>query len=196
MPAPAICELKIRISMKAIFFALLFVSSIAASAQQATPTGYYSYEKLKFEYNGYSITDHYISLDKNINNAASSYYISKKPERAEIIQAALSLPSDSFTVVRGLDLMYTIKFTQQSGGAFEIRDLKSGTTRTVKCECGGGAISANRAIEIVSNGYQKSGSGLVKDVLTFNKKTYPVISNEKIRKEIEKLIGTFNLNAG
>jgi len=181
--------------MKAFLFLFVFFCAITASAQQTGPTGYYTYEKLTFEYSGYSVSDHYISLDKNINNAASSYYVSKKPQLPEIIQAALTMPSDSFTVAKGPDLLYTIKFTPDAGGQFLVRNVKTGASRTVKCDCPG-QISANRAIEIVSNSYQKSGASLVNDVLTFNKRTYPVISNAKIRKEIEKLIGTFNMDAG
>ena len=181
--------------MKTIFSVLLFFCAFTAFGQTTGPTGYYTYEKLKFEYNGYSVVDHYITLDKNINNAASRFYISKKPERAEIMQAALTMPSDSFTVAKGPNLMYTIKFTQQAGGQFEVRNQANGETRTVKCDFKG-VISANRAIEIVGNQYEKKGAGLVSGVLTFNKKTYPVISNEQIRKEIEKLIGTFNMDAG
>ncbi|QJD94978.1 hypothetical protein HH214_03320 [Mucilaginibacter robiniae] len=138
------------------------------------------------EIQGYMLTDHYYTLNNNINNSASAAYIAPKPLLNAIEQAALTLPSDSFTVAKNQQVLLTIKLVMAPQKAFIINNLTTGQQQTIDCNLKGD-ITANRAIEIVSNNYEKNKASLVDSYLYFNHKKIPVIENAAIQAEVMKL---------
>lgn len=138
------------------------------------------------EVQGYTLTDYYYTLNNNVNNSSSAAYIAAKPSLNAIEQAALTLPSDSFTVAKNQQVLLTVKLVMTPQKAFIINNLATGQQKTVACSLKGD-ITANRAIEMVSNGYEKNKASVVDSYLYFNHKKTPIIENDNIKAEVMKL---------
>ena len=154
------------------------------SYSQAIPF-YHSYTKLSFETADYKVTDHYIPLDKNINDSSSALYIAKKPNREQLIIAAVTEQSDSLVVTKMGVPVYMIKLSVGPGG-LNITDLKTGRHRLFALA--NGEITANRAIEIAGSDKERDSKGMRDGVLYYNKKQYTIVSNEVTKEQLSTLL--------
>lgn len=182
-----------KMNMKNFFYLMLFVSPFFCYAQDKNTSPLHSYEKLTFNYKEFTVIDYYITLDSNINNEKSRLFISKKPAPAQILDAALNTISDSFVVIKNNDALYTIIIGASPYDSIKTVELKTGKqnifTPNFKSN-----ITANRAIEIVSNGYDKRKGSVVDGVLLFNNKKLTIISNSDIKTEISSIINNLQAN--
>jgi hypothetical protein len=131
----------------------------------------------------YTLTDHYITLKNNINNKNSAAYIADKPALAAIEQAALSLPSDSFTVAKDDKVVLTLKLINVPQRAYVISNPATGEQKTIASALTGD-MTAVRAIEIINNNYDRGQSSLVNGYLTFNHKKFNTIEHTAIQNEV------------
>ena len=179
--------------MKNLFYLMLFVSPFFCYAQDKNTSPLHSYEKLTFNYKEFTVIDYYITLDSNINNEKSGLFISKKPAPAQILDAALNTISDSFVVAKNNVALYTIIIGASPYNSIKTVELKTGRQNTFTPNFTGN-ITANRAIEIVSNGYDKKKGSIVDGVLFFNNRKLNIISNSDIKTEISSIINNLQAN--
>jgi hypothetical protein len=179
--------------MKNLFYLMLFVSPFFCYAQDKNTSQLHSYEKLTFNYKEFTVIDYYITLDSNINNEKSGLFISKKPAPAQILDAALNTISDSFVVAKNNVALYTIIIGASPYNSIKTVELKTGRQNTFTPNFTGN-ITANRAIEIVSNGYDKKKGSIVDGVLFFNNRKLTIISNSDIKTEISSIINNLQAN--
>jgi hypothetical protein len=158
------------------FIALSFVS----------PSLLNSVVKSQTEVNGYTVTDHYFTLDNNINNKNSAAYIAAKPTLADIERAALTLPSDSFTVAKDGKVLLSVKLVHVPERNFIVSNPVTDQQKTVPCTLKGD-MTAVRAIELADNKYDRKHSGIINGYLTFNQKKFSLIEHTAIQKEVMQI---------
>ncbi|WP_413667661.1 hypothetical protein ACEN9X_24690 [Mucilaginibacter sp. Mucisp86] len=151
-----------------------------------------SYEKLSFENAGFLVKDYYIPLDGNINNDRSAMYLSKKPGMDDVLKAATTFKTDSFTVEKDKKVLYSIILhIDPSSSYFAVTNISTGKQRNFPCKFDG-VISANRAIEITGKRYDKNGS-VVDGILNFNSAQYKIVSNKEIETTITGILNNNKL---
>jgi hypothetical protein len=142
--------------------------------------------KSQTDVNGYTVTDHYFTLDNNINNKNSAAYIAAKPTLTDVERAAITLPSDSFTVAKDGKVLLSVKLVHAPERSFIVSNPVTGQQKTVDCTLKGD-ITAVRAIEIVGNKYDRKHGGIVNGYLTFNQKKFSLIEHSAIQNEVIKI---------
>jgi hypothetical protein len=159
------------------FTALSFVS----------PSFLNSVVKSQTDINGYTVTDHYFTLDNNINNKNSAAYIAAKPTLADVERSAITLRSDSFTVAKDNKVLLSVKLVHVPERSFIVSNPVTGQQKTVACTLKGD-ITALRAIEMVGNKYDRKHGGIVNGYLTFNQKKFSLIEHKAIQNEVIKIV--------
>jgi len=173
--------------MKYLIQLVLLVSPFLSWGQEKDTKSIFSYEKLTFSSNDFTVIDHYISLDNNINNQNSPFFISKKPTSQQILQSAFGTISDSFIVTKNNIPVYAILVGVSPYKNIVAVNLKTKQQTTFPSNFKGD-ITANRAIEIISNGYDSKGGGIVDGKLHFNNQVFGIISNEDIKTRIISIL--------
>ncbi|MDV6169572.1 hypothetical protein R1T16_14140 [Flavobacterium sp. DG1-102-2] len=174
--------------IKNIFKALFLLSAIA-TAQVDTPKKIHS-EPVSIDVvkNGVDISADYYTLKNNIEGKESSFFVSQKPTKEQIIKAAIQLRSDSFDIT---DTKSGMAINMMMFYSYPVKKIvvlapTTGNTKDYSVNIAGDIVE-NRANEIIKEKYNPSAT-LVNGKLTFNGKTYAVISNKDIKKEITALI--------
>ncbi len=172
--------------MKQLIKLLPVILPLLCFGQKQTAT-VNAYMKLSFTTSSFTVTDYYITLDNNVNNESSALFISKKPTSKEILQAALANISDSFIVTKNNTPVYCIIVGASPYEDIVVTDLQT-TKKMVFKSNFKGAVTANRAIEIVGKGYDNEQGGMRDGKLYFDNRALPIVSNDDIKATITNVL--------
>lgn len=150
------------------------------------PSSLNSVVKSQTEVNGYTVTDHYFTLDNNINNKSSAAYVATQPALADVERAALTMPSDSFTVARDNKVLLSVKLVHAPQRSFIVSNPATGDQKTVDCTLKGD-MTAVRAIEMINNKYDRKSGGIMNGYFSFNHKRFSLIEHAAIQNEVMKI---------
>ncbi|MHA3787488.1 hypothetical protein ACX0HA_04695 [Flavobacterium hauense] len=175
--------------MKNIFGALLLLCTTIAAAQtdkHGNPvfnSVTISNETLK---NGLEISANYYTLKNNIETNGSSAFVAENPTKEQVINAAQKYPSDFFILTKNGTATSLMMFSTDPSKQIILIDPDTGDIKEFPIEIKGD-ITENRANEIIKEKYDPSAT-LKNGKLTFDGKTYTVISSKDIKKDINKII--------
>ena len=142
----------------------------------------------------YQLSVNYYPLKNNIDDKSTAVYISAHPSLDDIEKAATGLPSDVFYVLKNRAVINMIMIRNNPKPQYLVVNPATGKQSEFPCPVRGD-ISENRATEIIKEGYDPKAA--IKDgKLYFNNKTFTVISNNDITKNILALIDKETLYAG
>ena len=133
-----------------------------------------------------SIAAHYYTLRNNIDNKASSVYISDRPTIEQILDAAIKLPSDFFLINKAGVMLYMLKIENNPERKFVLLTPPYMEKKELKCALKG-EISENRATELIKEKYDPSAR-IEGQTLYFGGKKLKIISNQEIKSKVHELI--------
>ncbi|MDV6169573.1 hypothetical protein R1T16_14145 [Flavobacterium sp. DG1-102-2] len=169
---------------------LLFVLCATIAAAQTDANGNPVFNSITINSrslkNGVEMSINYYTLKNNIENKGSSVFVNEKPSKEQVITAATRLPSDYFIIRANSSASAMLMFTTYPVTQILVVNPSTGDVRQFPTDIKGD-ITENRANEIIKEGYDPAAT-LKNGKLTFNGKTYNVISNTAINKEIIALI--------
>ncbi|KGO91596.1 hypothetical protein [Flavobacterium subsaxonicum] len=135
---------------------------------------------------GLTVMYNYYTLKNNIENKNSSVYIDDKPSLAETIDAAQTLPSDFFVIMRGQEVVSLLLFTASPKIEFMLMDIKTGASKNFSPALQG-TLTQNRANELLTEKYA-ANTKIKGDKLTFNNAQFKIITTADIKKEAAAII--------
>ena len=142
----------------------------------------------------FQLSSNYYTLKTNIENKNSSVYISDSPTLKEIENASVNLPSDFFLIKKKQGMLNLVMLQNYPQRQFFVINPETGKQNQYLCSIKGD-ITENRANEIIKEKYDPKAK--IKDnKLTFNNNKLTIISTEKIRNSVLKLIEKENLSVG
>jgi predicted small secreted protein len=123
------------------------------------------------------IRQYYFPISGSITKGKSE---KKQDYLDEVIQEAVTLKSDSFTVTKDKSLVYSGSITLSDENVLTIKDEKNQRVvrKLINQEW---KISVNRAIEIVLGKYQKKGSKIDGDYFYFNHHRYKIMQIDDMK---------------
>jgi hypothetical protein len=133
-----------------------------------------------------SIAAHYYTLRNNIDNKASSVYISDKPTMEQILDAAINLPSDFFLINKAGVMLYMLKIENKPERKFVLLTPPYMEKKELKCALKG-EISENRANELIKEKYDPSAR-IEGQTLYFAGKKLKMITNQETKTKVQELI--------
>lgn len=142
-----------------------------------------------------SINDYTLKQSRQVDGIkVNNYYLPLKnvltggneQDASVIINKALTLRTDSFTLERDGRLLYTAVLHLSPQRVLKVKDLASNEVKTFKLDLEG-EIPANRAIELVMNKYDSEKTKTENGYLYFDKKKYKIIENDNIQKRLVAL---------
>jgi len=132
------------------------------------------------------LISNYYTLKNNIENRASSAFISESPTLDQIEEAAINLPSDFFILTKEKRIVVTIILQNDPKREFMVIDMTNNKQTRFPCNLSAG-ITENRANEIIKENYD-STAVIENDILAFNNKKFQIISNKEIEGVVLDLI--------
>jgi hypothetical protein len=141
---------------------------------------------------GIEVSANYYTLKNNIENKGSSAFVNENPSKEQVINAAQKYPSDFFILTKNGTATSLMMFSTDPSKQIILIDPDTGDIKEFPIEIKGD-ITENRANEIIKEKYDPSAT-LKNGKLTFDGKTYAVISSKDIKKEIDKIIETEKLS--
>ena len=166
----------------------------AQGRQQNDPSVFISVELCEKEYDGFSITTGYYTIDNNINNRQSSAYISDTPSPDEYIYFARHQPSYYFLVRRQREVIRMIVLQQRVAGdrsrfSYQIINPATGQRAEVPSTLSG-ELTALRAKELMVGHTDPAGyttQEATASLCFFNNSSYPVLPLEAVLQEVTEL---------
>jgi len=138
------------------------------------------------------LISNYYTLKNNIENSASSAFISENPTLGQIEEAAINLPSDFFILTKKDKIIVMIIPQNDPKREFMVIDMANNKQTRFPCNFSAG-ITENRANEIVKENYD-STAVIENDILAFNNKKFQIITNKEIEVAVLDLIKKENLD--
>ena len=135
----------------------------------------------------FQLISSYYTLKNNIEKKWSSVYISSKPTLDEVENAATSLISEHFEIVKNHTIVGIIVFVCKPM-RFMTVDIVTGKKDMLPCRFNGD-ITENRALEIVKEKYDTNAK-IENNRLYFNGKTFSIVTNKEIKQALLNLIET------
>lgn len=132
------------------------------------------------------LISNYYTLKTNIENPKSSVFIDQKPSLDQIEKAAVNLPSDFFILTKKSKVIAMIMLQNDPKKQFMILVMSTRQQTTANCNVKGD-ITQNRANELVKEQYDPKAK-IENGVLTFNGKTFNIISDTDIEASILDVI--------
>lgn len=142
----------------------------------------------------YQLNTNYYTLANNINNKNSSVFVNENPTLNEVETFATKLPSDFFLIMKDNSPINMVMIVDKPKKVFFIINPSNGSSENFPCDISGD-ITENRANEIIKLNYDKNAK-LNGNILSFNNKTFKVISNDEIKTKVKNLITEKKLNEG
>lgn len=121
-------------------------------------------------------------------NPALPYY-KEKPNLDDVLQVAMTMPCDSFVVLRDGNAIMTINLKKDSAWTFRVKEKRIGLDTIVNSELIG-AITEHRSIELINNGYDKK-AGQVFGKFNFNNKQIPYVTTKNMENAVFKVVESF-----
>ncbi len=140
----------------------------------------------------FELSSNYYTLKNNIENKGSSVYISDRPTLDDVELAAINLPSDFFLIMKKGQVVNLVMLQNKPARQFMILDMQTQQPRVVSTKIEG-AITENRANEIIKEGYDPMAK-IVNGKLYFNKKNLPIITTKEIKRAVLNLINSEHLD--
>jgi len=175
--------------MKRLTFTILTILTIGQVFGQTDENGnpvcnsVSTSEKL---FNDFLLISNYYTLKNNIENRASSVFISESPTLDQIEEAAIKLQSDFFILTKKSKVVVMIILLNYPKQEFMTIVIANNKQTTSSCKLSGD-ITENRANEILKEKYDPTAK-IENNILTFNNKNFQIITNKEIEEAVFELI--------
>lgn len=177
--------------MKKIYSILILLFSLISVAQSQEMTENNFLLKKSNVINGLTLKNYYFPLKDFDQHESGSKSLSKQDYLSEIVTTGIELKSDSFTVAKDNNLLYTAILSVYPEKTLLLNNIISKEVKIYPFNVVG-EVTENRAIELILNGYDKKNAKTEGGYLYFNKKKYKIIKNEDIQKKLLDLIHNIN----
>jgi hypothetical protein len=134
----------------------------------------------------FHLSFNYYTLKNNIDNKGSSVFISDTPTLDQIENAATSLPSNFFIILRRGTVLNMIIVLDKPGRKFLVINPATGKRNQFRCKIKG-EISEDRAMEIVKENYDPAAK-IERGMLFFNNKKFVISANSEIKDAVLNLV--------
>jgi hypothetical protein len=176
-----------------LFLLLIATQSFSQTDQNGNPV-FNSVSTNEETIKDFKLISNYYTLKTNIENNASSVYISDNPTLKEILNAAINLPSDFFIITKGQNIINMVMIINQPTRKFIVMNPTTGKKSEFDCSLKGD-ITETRATEIIKENYDPKAK-IDGNKLYFNDKKLTIISNKETKKIVLELIENQKLSVG
>lgn len=174
---------------KKILLLLSFVMIISLYGQ-TDPSGNPVFNSYQIEEIGlekdFKLILNYYTLRNNIENPLSSVFISKEPTNDDIAKFATESMSYHFILIKNRNIVDLIGLNEKPKRELSVLNQKTGEIKMLQIGISG-AISEDRAKEIIENKYSESAK-IENGELHFNDKIYLIYTRQSLINEIVKVI--------
>jgi len=169
------------------FGLILSVNLVFAQKNQSDDPKLYSYNTSIEHIGDFELSFDYYPLKRNMEKEALGVYAERTPTLDEIAYAAMNMTSELFVISKDSVSANIITFMNDKiVKEFAVATPSTGENRHFKCSLKG-QITENRANELIKQNYDPKAS-IDNGKLTFNKTEYVIITNEKMKEALLKLI--------